>query len=70
MLLPALLIHVNSAFSAVVNMGFSFLSTYRTIHWLPPGFYSYLISYLSVKQSADTASLQRYLQVSTATDES
>jgi len=36
MLLPALLMHINSAFSAVVDMGSSVFSANRTFHWLSP----------------------------------
>jgi len=36
MLLPALLVDINRAFSTVVNMGSGILSTNRTLHWLPP----------------------------------
>jgi hypothetical protein len=37
MLLPALLVHINSTFGAVVNMSSGFLATDRTFHdSLPP----------------------------------
>ena len=37
MLLPAFLMHINSTFSAVVNMGYGFFSTNRAFHdSLPP----------------------------------
>jgi hypothetical protein len=36
MFLPAFGVHVNTAFGAVVNMGFSFFATDRTFHDLLP----------------------------------
>jgi len=36
MLLPAFLVHINSTFGAVINMGSSFFATDRTFHDLLP----------------------------------
>jgi hypothetical protein len=36
MLLPAFLVHINSTFGTVINMGFSFFATDGTFHDLLP----------------------------------
>jgi len=82
MLLPAFLMHIDSTFSAVIDMGSGFSTTNGTLHWLSPLiviettqtsssllFYYYLITYFSVKEGAGITPFQGYFQVSTATDE-
>ena len=50
MLLPALLMNINSTFSTIVDMGSGFFPTNKIVHWLPLGCHLNLTSVLLRRQ--------------------